>query len=183
MQVAAFCVVLDANALFPLHLRDTLLRCAEAGLIQIYWSAEILGEVARNLPLRTNMSPAQATTMVACMRAAFPEALVTNYEALTAAMKNHEKDRHVAAVAVKIGAEVIVTANLKDFMNLPDGLEAVAPDAFLLNLVDMYPAELLTILHEQVGDYEREPLTVPALLDRLAKCAPEFAGRARQLLF
>jgi hypothetical protein len=47
------------------------------------------------------------------MNKAFPEALVTNHESLIAGMKNDEKDRHVAAAAVKAGAQVIVTMNLR----------------------------------------------------------------------
>jgi hypothetical protein len=44
-QGAAF----DANVLFPFTLRDTLLRAAEAGVYQLYWSEAILEEVRRNL--------------------------------------------------------------------------------------------------------------------------------------
>jgi hypothetical protein len=48
-------------------------------------------------------------------------------------MKNHEKDRHVAAAAVKASAQVITTSNLKDFGELPEGIEAQSPDVFLCN--------------------------------------------------
>jgi hypothetical protein len=44
-------------------------------------------------------------------------------------MPNDEKDRHVAAAAVKGGAQVIATANLRHFAQLPDGIEAQGPDA------------------------------------------------------
>jgi hypothetical protein len=42
-------------------------------------------------------------------------------------MQNDTKDRHVVAAAVKAGAQVITTANLKDFSPLPDGIEAQSP--------------------------------------------------------
>ena len=42
-------VVLDANVLIPNALRDTLLRAAEAGWYDAYWSDETLAEVERNL--------------------------------------------------------------------------------------------------------------------------------------
>ncbi len=48
------------------------------------------------------------------MRDAFPEALVTGHEWLIDSMPNDPKDRHVVAAAVKAGAQVIVTINLKD---------------------------------------------------------------------
>ncbi|HMA95495.1 MAG TPA: hypothetical protein VKP30_22555 [Polyangiaceae bacterium] len=41
----------------------------------------------------------------------FPEADVTDYEPLIAAMQNDPKDRHVVAAAVKSGAQVIATSN------------------------------------------------------------------------
>jgi hypothetical protein len=42
MVPAPFIVVVDANVLFPLTLRDTILRAAAAGFYQLRWSAEIL---------------------------------------------------------------------------------------------------------------------------------------------
>lgn len=49
MVPALFIVVVDANVLFPLTLRDTMLRAAAAGFYQLRWSAEILDEMERNL--------------------------------------------------------------------------------------------------------------------------------------
>ena len=49
MVPAPFTVVVDANVLFPLTLRDTVLRAAAAGFYQLRWSAEILDEMERNL--------------------------------------------------------------------------------------------------------------------------------------
>jgi len=43
------------------------------------------------------------------------------------------KDRHVVAAAVKAGAQVITTSNLKDFSWLPEGAEVQSPDEFLCN--------------------------------------------------
>jgi len=42
-----FAAVLDASVLYPLPLRDTLLRVAEIELYAPYWSQRILDEVAR----------------------------------------------------------------------------------------------------------------------------------------
>jgi hypothetical protein len=46
------------------------------------------------------------------MSGAFPESIVTDYEHLVAAMRIDPKDRHVAAAAVKVGAQVVVTDNI-----------------------------------------------------------------------
>src|SRR5688572_28511863 len=94
-------VLLDANVLFAFELRDTLLRTAAAGFYQVRWSSQILDEMTRNLVSTGTMPEAKANRLRAIMEREFPEAEVTGYEHLIAAMKNHEKDRHVAAAAVK----------------------------------------------------------------------------------
>ncbi len=101
MLVAPFKVVLDANVLYPFTLRDTLLRAAAAGFFQAYWSELLLEEATRNLVANSIMTAEQAERLRAAMDKAFPDALVTGHESLIAAMKNDEKDRHVAAAAVK----------------------------------------------------------------------------------
>ncbi|MEV6275886.1 PIN domain-containing protein [Nocardia sp. NPDC051832] len=45
-------VFLDTCVLYPAHLRDTILRFAEADLIQPLWTAEVLAELRRNLCAR-----------------------------------------------------------------------------------------------------------------------------------
>ena len=54
MVSAAFIVVVDANLLFPLTLRDTVLRAAD--FYQLRWSKEILDEMQRNLVSTMTMS-------------------------------------------------------------------------------------------------------------------------------
>ena len=70
----------------------------------------------------------------AIMEREFPEAQVVGYEHIIDDMPNDPKDRHVVAAAVKAGAQVITTANLKDFAALPDGVEAQSPDEVLCKL-------------------------------------------------
>src|SRR5689334_22105621 len=115
MIPAPFRVVVDACALFPVTVCDTLLRAAAAGYFQIHWSAEILDEAARNLVAKNRVTAEQAARRFAAMTTHFPEAMVTGHESLIAGMPNDPKDRHVVAAAVKAGAQVIVTSNLRDF--------------------------------------------------------------------
>ena len=56
----SFTAVLDASVLYPLPLRDTLLRVAEAELYDPCWSEQILDEVARNLTADHRVTEAQA---------------------------------------------------------------------------------------------------------------------------
>jgi predicted nucleic acid-binding protein len=182
MLRAPFGVVLDACVLFPFSLRDTLLRAAAADFYQLYWSAEIIDEVKRNLVKTGTMKEDQAASLVAQMESFFPEAAVSGYEPLTAVMKNDPKDRHVAAAAVKAGAQVIVTSNLKDFYDLPDGVEAQSPDDFLCNLFELDPERMCELLREQAAEMRKPPRTFEQLLNGLAKTVPQFVAAVRRQL-
>jgi predicted nucleic acid-binding protein len=179
MVPAPFIVVLDANVLFPFTLRDTLLRAAAAGFYQLRWSSNILDEMTRNLVSTGTMQGEKASKLRAIMEREFPEAMVSGFEHLVDAMPNDEKDRHVAAAAVKAGAQVIVTSNIKDFAPLPEGVEAQSPDAFLENLFDLNPEAFVDLLQEQAADLVNPPMTLDDLLGRLARVAPSLVAAVR----
>ncbi|GAA4918205.1 PIN domain-containing protein [Stackebrandtia albiflava] len=136
----AFPALLDTCVLFPAYLCDTLLSLAEDDVYRPLWSAEILAELQRNLSSRIGAEA--SARRVAQMRRHFRDAEVTGYEVLIDDMSNDSKDRHVLAAAVCGGAQVIVTANLKDFPPVclkPHDMEAVSPDDFLLDQLDLHP--------------------------------------------
>lgn len=180
MIPAPFKVVLDANVLYPFTLRDTLLRAAVDGFFQVCWSEQILDEAMRNLVEHGVMTAEQSARLRAAMTAAIPEALVTGHEVLIASMRNEAKDRHVAAAAVKAGAQVIVTANLDDFRDLPEGLEAQSPDEFLGDLFDLNPERIVEIVREQAAALRRPPRTFDEVLRALHRTVPEFAASVRE---
>ncbi|HPH25658.1 MAG TPA: PIN domain-containing protein [Pseudomonadota bacterium] len=177
MTATTFRVVLDANVLYPFTLRDTLLQAAEAGLYQVYWSAEILDEALRNLEKAGKMNPAQCQHLQTQLTRSFPEAMVSGYEPLLAYLQNHPKDRHVVAAAMKAGAQVIVTLNLRDFQSLPDEIEALSPDDFLCDLLDLSP--LQDIIEQQAGALRKPPSSVQELLVGLEKTVPNFVAAMR----
>ncbi|MBZ0118339.1 MAG: PIN domain-containing protein [Sandaracinaceae bacterium] len=180
MLPADFRVVLDANVLFPFSLRDTLLRAAAQGFFQLYWSEQILDETRRNLLATGSISEEAAKRLFSTMTRAFPEAMVSGYESLVPSMPNDEKDRHVVAAAVKAGAQVIVTSNLKDFRPLPDGIEAQSPDEFLCNLFDLDPEGMVELVRAQAAALKKPPRSFEELLAGLAKIAPDFALAVRE---
>jgi predicted nucleic acid-binding protein len=155
MLPAPFRVVLDANVLFPFSLRDTLLRAAAAGYYQIYWSEQILEEARRNLVQRGVVTVEQAEKLFATMRRAFPEAEIRGYEPLVDTMLNAANDRHVAAAAVKVAAQVIVTFNLRDFHDLPDGINSQSPSDFLVDIFNVDPGGIVELLREQAAALKR----------------------------
>lgn len=98
-------VVLDACVLYPVALRDSLLRLAELDLLQIVWSRRILDEMrAAILRRRPDIGSPKIDLMTDAMRTAFPEAQVDGWEALEGEMLNHTDDRHVLALAVQARA-------------------------------------------------------------------------------
>lgn len=185
----AFPALLDTCVLFPQYLNDTLLTQADAGLFRPLWSGGILAELGRVLERETEMTLEQVEHRLGRMRAAFLDAEVTGYEHLVDGMTNHAKDRHVLAAAVRANVEVIVTDNVKDF---PDealktfDIQAVTADNFLLDQLDLYPADTIDCLHQQVGRYTYidGPLDVADLLGALGNAgAIQFAAEARRQLF
>jgi hypothetical protein len=89
------------------------------------------------------------------------------------------RKRHVVAAAVKAGAQVITTSNLKDFVPLPEGLEAQSPDEFLCNLFDLDPDAFLEMLQEQSADLVKPPVSFEELLQHLARVVPGLVAAVR----
>lgn len=169
-----FRVLLDACVLVPYHLSDLLLRLGEAELFDPLWSADILEEVRRHVPTG-------AQGRVDRMARAFPLAPVEGYEGLIPAMGTQEKDRHVLAAAVRGGAALIVTANLKDFPDAalrPYGIEAIHPDEFLLDQLDLHATRVRQVLTDQRAGYTRPELSIEEFYRTLAVNVPAFAAAA-----
>ena len=107
-----FPVVLDSCVLYPMYLRDTLLRAAEVGVYRVHWSQEILDGAFRNLVANQIQ---QVNRLEIQINRAFPDAMLNVTDRLIPCMDNHEGDRHVLAAALIAKAHVIVTENLKHF--------------------------------------------------------------------
>lgn len=176
--------VLDASVLYPLPLRDTLLRVASIELYDPYWSQRILDEVTRNLIADGRATEQQARDLIDAIHNAFGEATVpaAAITQLEPAMKNDPKDRHVLAAAVASDAQAVVTLNLKHFpveACEPFAIEALHPDTFLLDLYSLDHDRVFDIVERQAAVLSRPPMTTNDLLDRLAATVPNFAQTLR----
>lgn len=168
----AFVVVYDACVLHPAPLRDLLLRLAQTGLVQAKWTERILDEVFSSVAAkRPDLDPARLARTRQLMTDSLPDCLVRGYEALVESLDLPDPDdRHVLAAAIRVGAQVIVTWNERDFPAErlgPLGIEAQDPDAFVGHLIDLSPGAVLRVLQEQAADLTNPPLTVADVLDRL----------------
>ncbi len=182
-----FPVFLDTCVLLKPYLCDTLLSIAEAGVYRPLWSPTVMAELDRNLA-RRGLNEKQITHRLDQMNGAFPDALVNGYEKIVGEMANDPKDRHVLAAAIRGGAEVLVTENLRDFPPetvRPYDIQVVSQDAFLLDQLDLRPADVIDALRRQVSRYHREPRNVDTLLAILGSPGsgcPDFAQSCRQML-
>ena len=178
-------VVLDANVLLQAPIRDTLLRLAEAQLLDVFWSADILAEVARNFAAVSGDldAPRRLEHLLTALRTYFPEALRGGYDALLPTLAIAPHDRHVLGCAIVARAAIIVTYNTRDFPASSlagTGVRAWHPDAFLCAVLRRRPEDVRRIMVEQATGMH-PPRTPAQMLDRLAKDVPDFAARARPL--
>jgi hypothetical protein len=169
-----FTVIYDANVLYPAPLRDLLIRLARTSLFQARWTERILDEAFGSLIAdRPDLDPAalQRTRELTCE--AVPDCLVRGWEPMIEGLTLPDPDdRHVLAAAIRAGAQVIVTSNLRDFpkMSLETfNIEAQHPDVFVLGLIDLDPGAVVTVIHQQQKDLKRKPRSVLELLDVLER--------------
>ena len=170
-----FTVIYDANVLYPFHLRDLLIRVAQAGLVHARWTNAILDEWFNQL---TENRPELADRLKRTrqlMNESIRDVLVENYENLIDGLDLPDPgDRHVLAAAIKAGAQVIVTFNLTDFPPEtvdPKGtqeMEAQDPDTFLFNLIDLNASAVAQVVREIEADLQSRP-GIPYVLEALAK--------------
>jgi hypothetical protein len=175
-----YLVILDACVLVNAALRDTLLRIAEPPRLYLpRWSKDIMAETTRTLEAKLGVTPKQTAHLVGELRTHFEDAWVDGYEPFIPILRNHPKDRHVLAAAVRCGAQTIVTLNLKDFPQSalsPWNVVAQSPDEFLVHQYHLAPQVVAKKLHDQAtrhGGMER-------LLCIHSQIVPEFVALIRQ---
>lgn len=164
-----FTVIYDACVLFPAPLRDLLIRLAQTDVVHARWSDEILDECFRNIVIRRpELDQASLTRTRELMNAAVRDCLVTSYQGLADGLSLPDPgDRHVVAAAIRSGSQAIVTFNLKDFPSAtlePLGIEAVHPDDFVADLLDLAPAIVIQVLDAQAGALRNPPRRLDDLL-------------------
>lgn len=144
-------VFVDTNVLFPFSVMDLVLALTEDGVHEVTWSRALLAEWERVIVREQRRTAASAASVTAAIREYFP------------------------------GAEAIVTWNLADFPAEPlavHGVRVSTPDAYLCELFDSWPDEVLATVARLAGEKRRPRLTPLELLGHLAKAGvAEFAER------
>jgi hypothetical protein len=105
------------------------------------------------------------------INSAFPDAMVSNYEELISTLTlNDRNDRHVLAAAIKSGANLIVTNNLRDFDSeylMKFGLSALSADDFVTDTIDLNPDLATKAFTSMVANRTNPPLDEYQMLDIL----------------
>ena len=182
------CAFLDATVLYPVTLRNLLMRLTLNRLFQARWSAQVHEEWIRSL-LRDQpeLSRDKLYQLRDAMNEHAEDSLVTGYEPLIEGIKLPDPDdRHVLAAAIVGHAEVIVTHNLKHF---PDeildgyGIEAQHPDEFVRHLLDLDPVQVVDALRDQQAILVRPPVPMTELLAILERTGlAETVAELRRLM-
>lgn len=178
----SFPALFDTNVLYGAILNDYILTLADRGLFRPLWSKGIMDELRTNLT-RAAEDSRLVEKRVATMKTYFPDAMVEGYESMVDSMTNHPKDRHVLAAAVRGGAEILVTFNLKDFPEAATSvfdIEVVHPDDFLLDQLDLHSGSTLQGLVDLVESYDSPAMTMDDLLLALTRAGtPRFVAAVR----
>jgi hypothetical protein len=168
-----FVVVYDACVLHPAPLRDLLVRLGRTGLFQAKWTEQILDECFRSiLQQRPDLTPQKLERTRQLLNESIPDCQVKDYEALVEGLTAlpDPNDRHVVAAAIRCGAQVIVTRNLRDFPQEElalYGMEAQHPDDFVLYLLDLDSPAVTRVVREQAAELKKPARTVAELLETL----------------
>ena len=180
--MSRFAALLDACVLVPVALTDTLLRLAECELYRPLWSARILEEAQLAVAaIHPEVDPERISRRFRQMDAAFPDASLDGWHRVQGGLELPDRDdRHVLAAAIAGRADVIVTANVRDFpaeVLREYSLEALSPDQFLLDHLDLAPGMVIRAVREQAKATREPALTAEALVGILDRCGvPQFAA-------
>jgi predicted nucleic acid-binding protein len=151
--------LLDANVLYPTVLREILADVAAAGLYQPLWSPRILDEWRHVAARHGPDVAAVAGAEIALLEDRFPDAAVSDQGSRTAGLDLPDPaDAHVIEAALNGVADLIVTANLRDFPRpalAAVGLRAEHPDAFLTALWAHDPDPVAAAVHAAHAKAER----------------------------
>ncbi len=139
---------LDASVLYPAPLRDLLLELAVSDLFRAKWSQTVHDEWIRALLRdRPDLTANRLERTRRLMDAHVRDAVVSGFEYLVPSIQLPDPDdRHVVAAAIQAGADLVVTANVRDFPVATlarHHLTAEHPDVFLTSLCRRVPVPFL----------------------------------------
>jgi predicted nucleic acid-binding protein len=157
---------------------DTLLRLAEQRLFNPHWSLRTLHELERTLILRRGVPASHAARRVRTMQSAFSAALA-EYSSAESPVLPDPNDEHVLAAAIGVGAQAIVTFNLRHFPATicgPLGIDVLHPDDFLVMQFRDHRRIVIQVVVQQILDIGNPPIGLDEVLHAFRRQPPRFAS-------
>lgn len=150
------------------------MHLAMTELFRARWTETIHEEwIASVLAAHPNLARAQLERTRDLMNDSVPDCLIEGYRSLIAGLTLPDPDdRHVLAAAIRAGAGVIVTFNLRDFPPADlelYGIEAQHPDEFIMHLFDLDPGAVCTAAKNQRQTLRNPPKTIDEYLQSLER--------------
>lgn len=145
------------------------MHVAVTDLYRAKWTEAIHDEWIRKvLRDRPDLSWPQLQRTRSLMNSHVRDCLVTGYEPFIDAVSLPDPDdRHVLAAAIRSGADLILTFNLRDFPEKalsPFGIEAQHPDDFLTSQLDLAPQSVCVAAKRHRASLKNPPKTVDEYL-------------------
>lgn len=178
-------VIIDANLLYPFHMRNLMVQFGVDSVIAPRWTTRINLEWIGNLVVAGRAPEERLLFTLDLMNRALPEAEVQGWEARMDGLTLPDPDdHHVLAAALAAEAETILTMNLRDFPAsalAPHGIVAVHPDEFLCRLHDADPELLRASIEAAHANLSRSAPSLAAYLDVLDRQGlPQLTRRLRR---
>ena len=159
--------VLDANVLYPIHLRDFACWLQWQGAHRMFWSLELGTELRRALN-RANSDHQLGDRVWRQLNQAFPDNLKVLHPKVPSGLPDAD-DEHVAQLASQYRCQ-LVTFNLRDFpADLIKPLVVRHPDEYFLDLVRNYPLQSIESIHSMRLARHKIPVTNEQLIEALAQ--------------
>ena len=166
-------VLIDTCVLYPTVMREVVLGCAEAGLLEVRWSDRILEEWARAARKIGPQGETLARGEIARASARFPDAVVRYpQEKLRQFWLPDADDIHVLTAAVVGSCDAIMTVNIKDFPKdvlAENDLDRLSPDVYLVDLYHQSPDAVMAVGQAVLAEAQRlsgEDWTMRALMKK-----------------
>lgn len=172
--------VLDADVLVPILSCDLLLTAFDSDIYLPVVAPRILDEVEHNLIADLpRLDPYALARRAQHVRTALefhtqPDAEITDAVAVV-----NPKDRHVAALALASGADVVATNDRRlrgELQDLEPPLPGLTADDFAVRLLDRDGDEMRRVLDVMVAKRRRRPITRDDLVAQLSRTFPAFAA-------
>lgn len=159
--------VLDANVLYPIHLRDFACWLQWQGAHRMFWSLELGTELRRALN-RANSDHQLGNRVWRQLNQAFPDNLKDLHPKIPSGLPDAD-DEHVAQLASQFQCE-LVTFNLRDFpADLIKPLVLRHPDDYFLEIVRNQPLRSIEAIRSMSMARNKIPVSQEQLIEALAQ--------------